>query len=143
MLQLCSCTQSPAAIGWLAKPMIWPNFMTGSPAAIGFAASLWPNGMRWRVSTPSLVTASLSIRSPATRMLSSGLRRSTRAFVFNIVTSSFRVLPHDMGVACLFFICHAERQQPTAHCMGQCREFAGVLDNTGNRLHSTLHILTC
>ncbi len=40
MLQLCSCTQSPAAIGWLAKPMIWPNFLTGSPTAIGLRRDL-------------------------------------------------------------------------------------------------------
>ena len=32
MTQLCSCTHSPGAIGFEAKPMIWPNLRIGSPA---------------------------------------------------------------------------------------------------------------
>ena len=42
--QLCSCTHWPGAIGFEAKPMIWPNLRIGSPTAIGAVAILWPRG---------------------------------------------------------------------------------------------------
>ena len=32
----------PAAMSWLAKPMIWPYLRTGSPFLIGRRATLWP-----------------------------------------------------------------------------------------------------
>ena len=46
MARLCSCTQSPGAMGRVAKPITWPNFLTGAPGAIGPTAILWPFGTR-------------------------------------------------------------------------------------------------
>ena len=63
----------------VAKPMIWPNFRTGAPAAISLVAILWPFGTRLIAVTPS-ATAPGRIGSIETIRLSSGWSRRTRGF---------------------------------------------------------------
>jgi hypothetical protein len=67
-------TCSPGAIAATAKPRIWPYLRTGSPAAIGAVASLWPAGTGTFTAIPSTsVPGNRSTR--ATTTLSAGLRR--------------------------------------------------------------------
>src|SRR5688572_4443210 len=68
---------SPGRIAVLAKPMIWPNFLTGSPSRISTVAILWPFGTRDTAVTPS-ATAPGRIGSIETIRLSSGWRRRIR-----------------------------------------------------------------
>src|SRR6218665_2292743 len=53
MSRLWVCTCSPAAMGRLAKPMIWLYRRTGSPCAMARIAILWPGGIRPRTLTCS------------------------------------------------------------------------------------------
>ena len=71
---------SPGWIGSVAKPMIWPNFLIGSPTAIAAVAILWPLGTRESAVTPSAVAPG-RIGSMATTRLSAGCRRRTRGFL--------------------------------------------------------------
>ncbi len=66
-----------------AKPMIWLNFLTGSPSRIGSIAILWPLWMRWRAVRPWAGSPWFT-RSIAMTTLSSPLRRITRG-VFMLV----------------------------------------------------------
>src|ERR671913_1365704 len=52
MLQLWTCTCSPAPMSRVAKPMIWSNLRTGLPAGIGRVATLCPAGMRCVAASP-------------------------------------------------------------------------------------------
>jgi hypothetical protein len=77
---LCSCTQSPGAIGLEAKPMTWPNLRTGSPGPIAATASLWPRETRAPAVTPSSAVPA-RMGSTATRTLSLAWRRMVRGVV--------------------------------------------------------------
>src|SRR6516225_7492181 len=61
--------------------MIWPYRRTGSPAAIGLIATLWPAGIRSTVVTPSATTMPGGRLERAISTPSSGCRRMTGAGV--------------------------------------------------------------
>ncbi len=79
MARLCSCTQSPGAMGCVAKPMIWPNFSTGAPGGDGHGRHLVALGHAGRRRVPAAVASPGWSRSSATTTSSSGWRRRVRA----------------------------------------------------------------
>src|SRR5215212_2148928 len=78
---------------WLfAKPMIWLNFLTGSPSRIGSIAILWPLWMRWRAVRPWAGSPWFT-RSIAMTTLSSPLRRITRGVFMLVFLYAGAVIP--------------------------------------------------
>ena len=70
-------TSSPGAMSRLAKPMIWPYFVTASPLRMGRSATLWPRPTRPAAVIVSAPTASrwpAGMVRAATATLSSGRR---------------------------------------------------------------------
>ena len=70
----------------VAKPMIWPNFRTGSPLAIARVAILWPRMTRAAAVTPWRRRRAWT-GSIATIRLSLALGRIERGAVFSGLTS--------------------------------------------------------
>src|SRR3954453_915508 len=93
MPQFCTCTCWPGAIGTVANPMIWPYRITGSPTAMGLIATLWPEGMRSTVVTPSATTVPGGRLARAISTPSSECRRMTGLMVMASLLASSSIVP--------------------------------------------------